>query len=187
MSRSRFDTCASVSCILKIWVLSFNDVSRASGFSKQYLGMLLGWLRYITSDATVSYGMFCDDVALCLTSFRKHIKGQHVHRSWSVSHRLSCWVHIRTLQMSCFLKQYLTAIITEYICVIVLFTEGYLVANTIAYLSSPQCLNVVPSISTHQCRVNTTPSQIEASVPRFQEPPTADFWLELSSTHKLHV
>ena len=74
-----------------------------------------------------------------------------------------------------------------YLCYCLLFTEGYIVANTIAYLSGPQCLNVVPFVSTHQCQVDTTPSRIEALVPRFQEPLTADILSELFSAHEVHV
>ena len=36
-----------------------------------------------------------------------------------------------------------------------LFIESYLVADAITWLSSLQCLNVAPSNSTHQCRVDT--------------------------------
>ena len=68
-----------------------------------------------------------------------------------------------------------------------LFTESYLVADAVTYLLSPQCLNVVPSISTHRCQVDTAPSQIKALVPGFQEPPTADLLLELISIHKINV
>ena len=59
-----------------------------------------------------------------------------------------------------------------YLCYCLLFTEGS---------------NVAPSISTCQCQINTTPSQVEALVPRFQEPPTADLLSELSSAHEVHV
>ena len=51
----------------------------------------------------------------------------------------------------------------------------------------PSCLNVTLSISTHQCQVNTAPSQINMLVPGFQEPPTADLLLELISIHKINV
>ena len=63
---------------------------------------------------------------------------------------------------------------TEYLCYCLLFSKGYIVADAIAYLMNPQCSYVVPSISTHQCAINTTPLQVEALVPRFQEPLTAD-------------
>ena len=52
-----------------------------------------------------------------------------------------------------------------------LLTGSYLVADAIAYLSSPQCLNVVPSVSTYQCQVDTAPSQINALVPRATDSP----------------
>ena len=68
-----------------------------------------------------------------------------------------------------------------------LFTETYLVAEAITYLSSPQYLNVVPSISTHQCQVDTAPSQINMLVPGFQEPLTADLLSELISIHEIKV
>ena len=68
-----------------------------------------------------------------------------------------------------------------------LFTWSYLVADAIAYLSSLQCLNVLPSVSTHQCQVNTAPSQINALVPGFQEPLTADLLSELISVHEINV
>ena len=68
-----------------------------------------------------------------------------------------------------------------------LFTESYLVADAITYLLSPQCLNVVPSISTHQCQVNTAPSQINVLVPGLQEPPTAKLLSELISVHEINV
>ena len=68
-----------------------------------------------------------------------------------------------------------------------LFTGSYFVANAIAYLSSLQCSNVAPSVSTHQCQVNTAPSQIEALVPGFQEPLTADLLSELISIHEINV
>ena len=66
-----------------------------------------------------------------------------------------------------------------------LFTESYLVADTIAYLMSSQYLNAAPSISTHQ--VNTAPSQIDVLIPGFQEPPTADLLSKLISIHKINV
>ena len=69
-----------------------------------------------------------------------------------------------------------------YLCYCLLFTEGYIVADT--YLSRLQCLNVVLSKSTHQCQINTTPSQIEVLVPKFQEPPTADLLSELIASMK---
>ena len=68
-----------------------------------------------------------------------------------------------------------------------LFTESYLVADAIAYLLSKQCLNVVPSVSTHQCQVDRDPSRINALVPGFQEPPTADLLSELISVHEINV
>ena len=68
-----------------------------------------------------------------------------------------------------------------------LFTESYLVADAIAYLSSLQCLNIAPSISTHQCQVNTAPSQISTLVPGFQKPLTADLLSELISVHEINV
>ena len=74
-----------------------------------------------------------------------------------------------------------------YLSYCLLFTKGYFVADAIAYLSSPQCSNIVLSESTHQCQVNTAPSQIEALVPRFQELPTAGFLSELISVHEVHV
>ena len=58
--------------------------------------------------------------------------------------------------------------------------------NTIAHLSSPHH-NVVLSISTCQCSVDTTPSRVEALVPRFQEPLTADNFSELISAHEANV
>ena len=68
-----------------------------------------------------------------------------------------------------------------------LFTESYLVVDAIAYLSSLQCWNVVPSISTCQYQVDTAPSQINALLPGFQEPLTADLLSELISIHKINV
>ena len=68
-----------------------------------------------------------------------------------------------------------------------LFTGSYLVPDTVAYLSSLQCLNVAPSVSTHQCQVDTAPSQIDALVPGFQEPLTADLLSELISIHEINV
>ena len=68
-----------------------------------------------------------------------------------------------------------------------LLTRSYLVADAIAYLLSPQCLNVAPSISTHQCQVDTAPSWINMLVPGFQEPPTADLLSELISIHEINV
>ena len=68
-----------------------------------------------------------------------------------------------------------------------MFTGSYLVADAMANLLSPQCFNVVPSISTHQWQVNTAPSQIDALVPGFQEPPTADLMSELISIHEINV
>ena len=68
-----------------------------------------------------------------------------------------------------------------------LFTGSYLVADAIAYLLSLQCLNVVPSVSTHQCQVDTAPSQINVLVPGFQEPLTADLLSELISVHEINV
>ena len=50
-----------------------------------------------------------------------------------------------------------------------------------------QCLNVVPSDSTHQCQVNTAPSQIDALVPGFQGPPTANYLSESISIHEINV
>ena len=83
------------------------------------------------------------------------------------------------------------AIIAEYVCVIVLFiylsTESYLVADAIAYLLNPLCLNVAPSIITHQCQDNTAPSQVNALVPGFQGPVTANLLSELISIHKINV
>ena len=74
-----------------------------------------------------------------------------------------------------------------YLCYCLLFTGSYLVADAIAYQSSPQCLNVVLSNSTHQCQVDTTPSQINALVPEFQEPLTVDLLSELISVHEINV
>ena len=68
-----------------------------------------------------------------------------------------------------------------------LFTGSYLVADAIAYLLSLQCLNVAPSINTHQCQVNTALSQINTLVPGFQEPLTADLLSELISVHEINV
>ena len=68
-----------------------------------------------------------------------------------------------------------------------LFTESYLVADAVTYLLSSQCLNVAPSVSTHQCQVDTASSQINALVPGVQEPPTADPLLELISIHEINV
>ena len=68
-----------------------------------------------------------------------------------------------------------------------LFTESYPVTDAITYLLHPQCLNVVPSISTHQCQVDTTPSRINTLIPGFQEPLTADPLLELISIHEINV
>ena len=68
-----------------------------------------------------------------------------------------------------------------------LFIESYLVADAIAYLLSPQCLNVVPSVSTCQCQVNTAPSQINVLVPGFQEPLTANLLSELISVYEINV
>ena len=64
---------------------------------------------------------------------------------------------------------------------------SFLVADAVAYLLSPQCLNVVLSISTHQCQVNTAPSRINTLVPEFQEPPTANLLSELISIHEINV
>ena len=68
-----------------------------------------------------------------------------------------------------------------------LFTESYLVADAIAKLSCPQCLNVAPSDSTHQCLVDTIPSQINVLVPGFQEPSAANYLSESISIHKINV
>ena len=68
-----------------------------------------------------------------------------------------------------------------------LFTESYLVADAIAYILSPQCLNTVLSVSTHQCQVNTAPSQINVIVAGFQEPPTAVLLLELINIHEINI
>ena len=38
-----------------------------------------------------------------------------------------------------------------YLCYCLLFAEDYLVVNAVAYLWSPQCLNVMLSKSTGQC------------------------------------
>ena len=74
-----------------------------------------------------------------------------------------------------------------YLCYCLLFTKGYLVADAVAYLLSPQYSDVVLSEGTCQCQFDTTPSQIEASIPRFQEPQTTNYLSELLSTHKVHV
>ena len=74
-----------------------------------------------------------------------------------------------------------------YLCSCLLFTKGYLVADAITYPLSLHCSNVVLSMNTHQCQIDTTPSWIEVLVPRFQEPLTADLLSELSSTHEVHV
>ena len=76
--------------------------------------------------------------------------------------------------------------INLYLC-LYLFTGSYLVADAIAYLSSPQCLNVAPSVRTRQCQVDTAPSRINMLVPRFQEPLTADLLSELISVHEINV
>ena len=55
---------------------------------------------------------------------------------------------------------------TVYLCYCLLFSKGYLVADAVAYLSSLQCSYVVPSISTRQCSVDTTPLRVETLVPR---------------------
>ena len=76
--------------------------------------------------------------------------------------------------------------INLYLC-LYLFTGNYLVADAIAYLSSLQCLNVALFVSTHQCPVDTAPSQINMLVPGFQEPLTADLLSELISVHEINV
>ena len=68
-----------------------------------------------------------------------------------------------------------------------LFTESYLVADAIACLLSLQCLIVAPSISTHHCQVDKAPSRINALVPGFQEPLTANLLSELISIHEINV
>ena len=68
-----------------------------------------------------------------------------------------------------------------------LFTGSYLVADAIAYLSSPQCLSDAPSIGTCQCQVNTVPSQIDALVPGFHEPLRADLLSELIIIHEINI
>ena len=68
-----------------------------------------------------------------------------------------------------------------------LFTGSYLVADAIACLLNPQCLNVAPSDSTRQCQVDTAPSLINVLVPGFQEPLTADLLSELISIHEINV
>ena len=68
-----------------------------------------------------------------------------------------------------------------------LSTESYLVADAITYLLGPPCLNIVPPISTHQCQVDTAPSLVNALVPGFQEPLTADLLSELISVHEINV
>ena len=50
-----------------------------------------------------------------------------------------------------------------------------------------KCLNVVPSDSTHQCLIDTAPSQINTLVPGFQEPLAADYLLESISIHEINV
>ena len=74
-----------------------------------------------------------------------------------------------------------------YLCSCLLFTEGYLVADAVAYLSSPLCLNVASYDSTHQCKIDITPSQVNMLVPGFQEPSTADLLSELISIHEINV
>ena len=99
---------------------------------------------------------------------RRHIKGQHALCSWSVNHRPSCWAHIQTLLVSFCLKRHLMAIITEYICVIVFCSfQG---------LHRGWCRYVFIEPAVH--RFNTTGSQVEALVPRFQEPLTVNLLLE---------
>ena len=68
-----------------------------------------------------------------------------------------------------------------------LFTESHLVADTVAYLLSLECLNAAMSVSTHRCQVNTAPSQVNTLVPGFKEPLTASLLSELISVHETNV
>ena len=108
--------------------------------------------------------------------------------SWSVSWRIQSWTHIQTLDILLHKVASHDHNCRINLChCLYLFTESYLVADAVTYLSSPQCLNVVPPTSTCRCQVNTAPSWINVLVKGFQEPLTADLLLELISIHEMNV
>ena len=101
-----------------------------------------------------------------------HIK-QHMHLGLgSVSQRVQSWTSVQILPMFYSMKQHLLALIMN---------------KSVPLLSSPQCLNVELSNSTHQCLVDTTPSWINVLVPGFQEPSAADYLSESISIHEINV